>query len=191
MHEHEHCHDENCSCHEHEHHHHGHHHDEHCHDENCSCHEHEHHHHGHHHDEHCHDENCSCHEHEHHHHHGEGCSCEECAPSAFRFTRVEGATAAAAHFRMAGEQDAIVSEVSSRVQALCGDIDELGGFVGHVKGAVQNEGDLTTFSCTGGAVTLATKAAEGCQIDLVAIVVGLGDEDLEKAIRGRFPEIGD
>ena len=162
---------------------------EHCHDENCSCHEHEHHHHEHHHDEHCHDENCSCHEHEHHHHEA-GCTCEECATSAFRFTRVEGATAAAAHFRMAGEQDAIVSEVSSRVQALCGDIDALGGFVGHVKGAVQNEGDLTTFSCTGGAVTLATKAAEGCQIDLVAIVVGLGDEDLEKAIRGRFPEIG-
>ena len=150
--------------------------------EHCSCgceHEHEHHH------EHE-------HEHEHHHEHEHGCNCSECTAAAatgFRLTRVEGATAAAIRFPMTGTQGVVEVEVVTRVKALCNDIMALGGLVGHIKGAINGESDVTTFSCTGGAVTLGRKEHDACQVDLVAIVVGLSDEDLEKAVRGRFPEI--
>ena len=168
---------------------------EHEHDnESCACgcgHEHHHEHEHEHHHEHEH-ENCSC-GHEHGHSHEQGCNCSECASAAktgFRLTRVEGATAAAVRFPMAGTQGVVEVEIVTRVKALCQDVMELGGLVGHIKGAVNGEGDVTTFSCTGGAVTLSRKEHTACTVDLVAIVVGLSDADLEKAVRGRFPEVG-
>jgi hypothetical protein len=131
MHEHE---------HEHEHEHHHHHH-EHEHDEACGCghdhaHEHQHHHE---------------HGHEHHHHeHGPDCDCEECTAKGFRLTRVDGATAAAVRFSMPGPQGVAEVEIVTRVKALAAEVLARGGLVGHIKGAVSAEPEVTTFSCTGG-----------------------------------------
>ena len=157
--------------HEHEH--------EHC---SCGC---EHEHHEHHEHEH---EHCDCgHE---HHEHEHGCTCSECTATGFRLTKVDGATAAAIRFPMNGMQGVVEVEIVTRIKALCSDIMELGGLVGHIKGAINGEAEVTTFSCTGGAVTLGRKdTAPVCRVDLVAIVVGLSDEALEQAVRGRFPEI--
>ena len=147
--------------------------------EHCACgHEHEHEH-----------EHCDCgHE---HHEHEHGCNCSECASATgFRLTRVEGATAAAIRFPMTGMQGVVEVEIVTRIKALCGDILALGGLVGHIKGAINGEAEVTTFSCTGGAVTLGRKeSAPVCKVDLVAIVVGLPDDKLEQAVKNRFPEI--
>jgi len=155
--------------------------------EHCGCeHEHEHEH-----------EACSCgcghdhgHEHEHE-HHEHGCNCSECASATgFRLTKVEGATAAAIRFPMQGMQGVVEVEIVTRIKALCNDIMMLGGLVGHIKGAINGEPEVTTFSCTGGAVTLGRKdSTPVCKVDLVAIVVGLSDEALEQAVKNRFPEI--
>ncbi len=82
-------------------------------------------------------------------------------------------------------------EISARVQALCAEVTARGGLVGHVKGAVSAAPEVTTFSCTGGAVTLGRKD-EGpsvCTVDLVAILLGMSDEDIEEAVCKFFPEI--
>ncbi len=163
--------------HEHEHEH------EHEHGEACGC-GHEHHHeHEHHHDH--------GHGHEHHHHeHGPGCDCEECAAKGFRLTRVEGATAAAVRFSMPGPQAVAEVELVTRVKALAAEVAARGGVIGHIKGAIAAEPEVTTFSCTGGAVTLGRKDGPGtCTVDLVAILLALSDEDIEDAVRKSFPEI--
>ena len=152
--------------------------------EACGCghdHEHEHHHeheHEHHHD-HCHD-------------HGAGCDCAECTAKGFRLTRVEGATAAAVRFEMAGPQGKAEVEIVTRVKALCAEVTARGGLVGHVKGAVRAEPEVTTFSCTGGSVTLGRGDGKPrCAVDLVAILLGLSDETIEEIVCKFFPEIGE
>ena len=179
MHNHEHEHGCDCGC-GHEHHEHGHHHEHHEHGCDCGC-EHEHHEHEHHHHEH---EHCGgdCHE--------SGCSCSECSATGFRLTRVEGATAAAVRFVMKGPQGMAEVEITRRVKALCEDIHGQGGLVGHIKGAITGEAEVSTFSCTGGAVTIGRKSEmPDCKVDLVAIILGLADEAIEAAVRKRFPEI--
>lgn len=209
---------ENCSCgcghdhdhHEHEHVHsytHSHAHDhEHCGDlthEHChGTHDHEHcadHGHAHH----VHDEHCDCgHDHGHAHHehegcgadcHESGCNCSDCAgavKTGFRLTRVEGATAAAVRFQLAGPQGRAEVEMATRIKALAADISAVGGIVGHIKAGMTGEAEVTTFSCTGGSVTIGRKTEPGvCQVDLVAIILGLSDEAIEAAVRNRFPEI--
>ena len=153
--------------------------------------------------EHEHEHDCDCghahHEHEHHHHehegcgadcHESGCSCSECSAGGFRLTRVEGATAAAVRFGMKGPQGVAEVEISRRIKALCSDIHEQGGLVGHIKGAITGEAEVSTFSCTGGAVTIGRKSeTPNCKVDLVAIILGLADEAIEAAVKARFPEI--
>lgn len=191
MHEHKHDHHEHgcdCGC-GHEHHEHAHHH----HDHDCDC-GHEQHHHEHH------EHDCGCgHEHHEHHHehahcggdcHDSGCNCSDCTATGFRLTRVEGATAAAVRFAMKGPQGVAEVEITRRVKALCDDIHGQGGLVGHIKGAITGEAEVSTFSCTGGAVTIGRKnEMPGCKVDLVAIILGLSDEAIENAVRARFPEI--
>ncbi len=150
----------------------------------CGC-GHEHHHHEHEH-EHHHE-----HEHGHHHHeHGPGCDCEECTAKGFRLTKLEGATAAAVRFSMPGPQGKAEVEIVTRVKALCAEVTARGGLVGHVKGAVTAEPEVTTFSCTGGSVTLGRRDGAGeCTVDLVAILLGMSDEAIEEAVCKFFPEI--
>ena len=172
MHDHEHEHDEACGC-GHEHHH---------------EHEHEHHHeHEHEHGEAC---GCGCEQEHHHHDHGAGCDCAECTAKGFRLTKLEGATAAAVRFSMPGPQGRAEVEIVTRVKALSAEVLARGGLVGHIKGAVTAEPEVTTFSCTGGGVTLGRKdGAPVCTVDLVAILLGLSDADIEDAVCKFFPEI--
>ena len=155
-------------------------------------HEHEHEHHHHHEHEHHHEE-CGCAEcsgHGHDHDHGADCTCADCTAKGFRLTRVEGATAAAVRFSMPGPQGRAEVEIVTRIKALCAEITARGGLVGHIKGAVCAEPEKTTFSCTGGSVTLGRKEGAGvCTVDLVAILLGLSDADIEAAVCKFFPEI--
>ena len=81
-------------------------------------------------------------------------------------------------------------EIVTRVKALCAEVAARGGVVGHVKGAVRAEPEVTTFSCTGGSVTLGRSDAKPvCAVDLVAILLGLSDEAIEEAVCKFFPEI--
>ena len=160
---------------------------EHIHDHGCGCghdhHEQEHHGHGCGHDH---------HEQEHHGHaHGESCGCAQCAGTAgLHLTHAEGATAATARFALTGARGAAEVELSSRIKALAADVAAAGGLVGHIKAALTGAPEVTTFSCTGGAVTVGRRTApERYTVELVAIVLGLGDQALTACMTARNPEL--
>ena len=179
---------------------------EHIHDQSCGCgcghdhHEQEHYSHGRGHDHHEQEHHaCGCghdhHEQEHHghgHDHGESCGCAQCTGSAgLHLTHAEGATAATARFALTGARGVAEVELSARIKALAADVSAAGGLVGHIKAALTGAPEVTTFSCTGGAVTVGRRTApEHYTVELVAIVLGLADQVLTAAVLGRFPEIG-
>lgn len=125
--------------------------------------------------------------------HEHGCTCADCAggdTARFRLTHAEGATAAAVRFSVPGPQGTAEVYLAGQIKALAADIQAAGGLVGHIKAALTGAPEVSTFSCTGGAVTIGRRTESGaCTAELVAIVLGLDDASIQAAVRKCFPEI--
>ena len=163
-HEHEHHHD-----HDHEHHHeheHEHHHD---HDEcGCGC-EHDH---DHDHEEECHDPNCTDPSHHHHHHH-----------ELVSISHHEGAVIGALKGAI-GEADYDKAEklLAAQMREAGRRVTELGGIIGHIKFVLTGPGKCGQISVTDVEETIRHFDGTASQVEGVAIVFAVEDDELVKIL---------
>lgn len=170
LHGHEH-HDHDCECgcehdHDHEHdHEHEHHHD----------HDHEHHHehdHEHHHEEECHDPNCTDPSHHHHHHH-----------ELVSISHHEGAVIGALKGAIAeADYDKAEKLLAAQMREAGRRVTELGGIIGHIKFVLTGPGKCGQISVTDVEETIRHFDGTASQVEGVAIVFAVEDDELVKIL---------
>ncbi len=164
-HEHEHEHER-----EHEHHHdHDHEHEHHHHDGECGC---DHDHHDHDHGEECHDPNCTDPSHHHHHHH-------ELVSITHHESAVIGALKGAVPEPDYDKAEKLLAEQMREVGRR---VTELGGIIGHIKFVLTAPGKCGQISVTDVEETIRHFDGTASQIEGVAIVFAVEDDELVKIL---------
>ena len=167
-HEHHHDHDEcECGC-EHEHHHEHHHEHDHEHEHHHHDHDHEH---EHHHDEECHDPNCT--DPSHHHHHHELVSISHHESSVIG--SLKGAIPEA-------DYDKAEQMLAEQMREAGRRVTEAGGIIGHIKFVLTGPGKCGQISVTDVEENIRHFDGTASQVEGVAIVFAVEDEELVKIL---------
>lgn len=191
---------DDCNEHVNKNHHHGHH-DEH----QCCNHNHEHEHHCHEHDDcgnghtndshkhyHKHDDCCDHdhNEHDHHHHeHSHGHTYNVPGFLTFESHTHEGATICSFEKQSNSDYDEAYEKMNSAVLRLRDELNNEGHIIGHLKGFIKQNGEVTTFSTVGADLTVQKHSGAGVQISFAAIVFGPDEETLKDRLADCFAGI--
>ena len=120
------------------------------------------------------------------HHHSCADNAEKPVNFSLELTHHDDAAVATVSFCKNGTPQGLEKELSDAIASLAEKIKERGGVVGHIKGAMTGEPDVTTFSSTGDSVSVSRKSERHYHIKIVVIIVGLDDANLELAIKEAF-----
>jgi hypothetical protein len=127
----------------------------------------------------------NCHQHDHAHQHDSdydhrSASVHDDQSGSFSLTQHEGALIASLLFNEEGNTKAIEAKLESDLAALAAWIAEQGGVVGHIKATVSATTSVSSFSTTGGSVTVLHSDSRDHHIKVVAIVFEVDKDALQQ-----------
>ena len=123
------------------------------------------------------------HDHEHHDH-------EQHMEKSLEITTHDGAIVGSLRVSILDNYDAVVDLVQKKIQAVSKEIENIGGFIGHIKGLVQEYGRCCRISVVEGEnidrqdITNSIETKAEC----VFIVFGVKTKELEKVIKKEFSD---
>ena len=159
---------------------------DHVHSEDCDCgHDHHHHEHG---EDHEHSEDCDC-GHDHHHHEHD----EDHEHSSRDFisisTHDSSIVGAVKGSLFSTDYDTAEEFLMERVKEIAKRVEHNGGIVGHIKFFLSFEGRSCQISSTGDEENIRRYDGSTAEIEGVAIVFNIGEEDLHQILEDTLSEL--